>query len=177
MLASSDAALVAEAQAGSAQAFNRLVAQHQQAVRAFVRRLAGDWSDADEVAQQAFVAAWTQLRQFQRGRNFRLWLCGIAYRKFLAARRSAWRRRRREEIAAEGQAAVTVPAADDRLDVRKALGALPEEQRAAVALCLAAGYSHGDAAEALGIPLGTVKSHVQRGRETLLAALRGDHGC
>jgi RNA polymerase sigma-70 factor (ECF subfamily) len=175
MLAQPQDALVAQAQAGSTHAFGRLVAEHQQAVRAFVRRLAGDWSEADEVAQQTFVAAWTHLRRFQPGRDFRLWLCGIAYRKFLAARRASWRRRRREEIAAEGQEGVTVPQIDDRVDLLKAMAALSEEQRAAVALCLAAGYSHGDAAEALGVPLGTVKSHVQRGRAALLAALRGDH--
>ena len=175
MHAASDAALVAGAQAGSSQAFSRLVARHQQSVRAFLRRLAGDWAEADEVAQQAFVAAWTHLARFQRGRDFRLWLCGIAYRKFLAARRSTWRRRRREETAAEGQETVTAVDADVRLDLRRAMAALPEEQRAAVALCLAAGYSHGEAAEALDIPLGTVKSHVLRGRAALLAALGGAH--
>ncbi len=171
-----DDALVAQAQAGSTQAFSRLVAQHQQSVRAFLRRLAGDWAEADDVAQQAFVAAWTHLSRFRRGRDFRLWLCGVAYRKFLASRRSAWRRRRREELVADGADTVTAPSPDDRLDLRKAMQGLPEEQRAAVALCLAAGYSHGEAAEALGIPLGTVKSHVQRGRARLLAALGGDHG-
>lgn len=175
MHAESDDGLVAEAQAGSAAAFGRLVARHQQSVRAFLRRLAGDWSEADEIAQQTFVAAWTHLARFHHGREFRLWLCGIAYRKFLAARRSTWRRRRREEIAAEGQPAVTAPDADDRLDLRQAMAGLSEEQRAAVALCLAAGYSHGEAAETLGIPLGTVKSHVLRGRAALLAALGGDH--
>ena len=175
MHADSDEALVAQAQAGSSQAFSRLVGRHQQGVRAFLRRLAGDWSEADEVAQQAFVAAWAHLGRFQRGRDFRLWLCGVAYRKFLAERRSMWRRRRREEIAMEGQATVTAADSDDRLDLRKAMAALPEEPRAAIALCLAAGYSHGEAAEALGTPLGTVKSHVQRGRAALVAILRGDH--
>jgi len=176
MSASPDGPLVAQARAGSAAAFGRLIARHQQSVRAFLRRLVGDWADADEVAQQAFVAAWTHLGRFQSGRDFRLWLCGVAYRKFLASRRSTWRRRRREELAAQGQDTVTAPNSDDHLDLRKALQALPEEQRAAVALCLAAGFSHGEAAEALGIPLGTVKSHVQRGRAALLAALGGDHG-
>jgi len=50
---------------------------------------------------------------------------------------------------------------------------LPAEQRAAVALCLAADFSHSEAAEALGLPLGTIKSHVQRGRAKLLDALGG----
>jgi len=163
MSVSPDDALVAQAQAGSARAFSRL------------RRLAGDWAEADELAQQAFVAAWTHLARFQHGRDFRLWLCGIAYRKFLAARRASWRRRRREELVAVAADTGTLASPDDRLDLRKAMAALPDEQRAAVALCLAAGYSHGEAAETLGIPLGTVKSHVQRGRAALLAALGGDH--
>jgi RNA polymerase sigma-70 factor (ECF subfamily) len=50
---------------------------------------------------------------------------------------------------------------------------LPADQRACVALCLAADFSHAEAAEALGLPLGTVKSHVTRGRERLLHALGG----
>ena len=52
--------------------------------------------------------------------------------------------------------------------------ALPEDQRACVALCLGEGFSHAEAAEALGMPLGTVKSHVLRGRERLLRALGGE---
>ena len=52
-----------------------------------------------------------------------------------------------------------------------AMAALPEEQRACVALCLAADFSHAEAAEALEMPLGTVKSHVSRGRARLLQAL------
>jgi len=51
------------------------------------------------------------------------------------------------------------------------MAALPLEQRAVVALCLAAEFSHADAADALGLPLGTVKSHVTRGRGRLMEAL------
>ena len=50
---------------------------------------------------------------------------------------------------------------------------LPEEQRAAVALCLAGDFSHAEAAESLGLPLGTVKSHVARGRVKLLEMIGG----
>lgn len=173
MSVSPDDALVALAQQGSTQAFSRLVAAHQQAVRAFLRRLAGDWATADDLAQQAFVAAWTHIGGFHRGRDVRLWLCGIAYRKFLAARRAEGRRRRREASVAEDQQIAAATGADDRLDLLKAMRALPDDQRAAVALCLAAGYSHSEAAEALGLPLGTVKSHVQRGRTALLVTLGG----
>jgi len=61
-----------------------------------------------------------------------------------------------------------------RVALAKALAALPLDQRACVAMCLAAGYSHSEAAQALEMPLGTVKSHVLRGRERLLAALGDD---
>lgn len=57
---------------------------------------------------------------------------------------------------------------EDRLAVRQALQALPLEQRAAVTLCLICGFSHSEAAGILGAALGTVKSHVLRGRERLM---------
>jgi len=62
-------------------------------------------------------------------------------------------------------------AAEDRLALEKAMAELPADQRACVALCLAADFSHAEAAEALDLPLGTVKSHVTRGRARLLTAL------
>src|SRR5262249_11363073 len=60
-----------------------------------------------------------------------------------------------------------------RIAVTKAMADLPVDQRACVALCLASGFSHAEAAQALELPLGTVKSHVTRGREKLHAALGG----
>ena len=63
----------------------------------------------------------------------------------------------------------------DGLRTLRELGALSSEQRACVALCLAAEFSHAKAAEALGLPLGTVKSHVARGRAKLLDVLGGSH--
>jgi RNA polymerase sigma factor (sigma-70 family) len=159
----------------SREPFAPLVGAHQQAVRAFLRRLCGDPAEADDLAQDVFIAAWTNLDSFRRGANFRLWLYGIAYRKFLASRRAAGRRRNREALVAEITETVANPDADARLDLQKAMMALSEAQRAAVALCLGAGVSHGDAAALLGLPLGTVKAHVARGRATLLSILDRDH--
>ena len=62
---------------------------------------------------------------------------------------------------------------DERLTLETALAELPPDQRACVALCLAADFSHQEAADALGLPLGTVKSHVNRGRARLQAVLGG----
>jgi RNA polymerase sigma-70 factor (ECF subfamily) len=102
----------------------------------------------------------------------RSWLCAIAWRKAKTAQRSWFRSRVREtEWRAEESDGEAQTSAEDRLAVRQALLALPIEQRAAVALCLAEGFSHSEAAEALGAPLGTVKSHVTRGRARLLEVL------
>jgi RNA polymerase sigma-70 factor (ECF subfamily) len=166
-----DEALVAAAQGGSTAAFSRLVDRHQQAVRGFLRRACGDWALADDLAQDAFVTAWERIGRLQAGASVRAWLCGIAYRKHLTARRSAIRSRVREQ-AYEGErdgGAGVRP--EDRLALEAAMAELPADQRACVALCLAADFSHAEAAQALDLPLGTVKSHVTRGRARLLARL------
>ena len=155
----------------SREPFAPLVEAHQQAVRALPRRLCGDPAEADDLAQEVFIAAWTSLDSFRRDADFRLWLYGIAYRKFRASRRAAGRRRKREAFVAEIAETVATPDADARLDLQKAMMALSEPQRAAVALCLAAGVSHAAAAALLALPLGTVKAHVARGRATLLSML------
>jgi len=166
-----DESLVAAAQAGSTQAFSRLVDRHQQAVRAFLRRACGDWAEADDLAQETFLAAWPRIGRLQAGGSVRAWLCGIAYRKHLTARRSAARSRARDTAWEQERPPAPAGQIDDRLTLETVMGDLPPDQRACVALCLAADFSHAEAAEALDLPLGTVKSHVTRGRARLLSAL------
>jgi RNA polymerase sigma-70 factor (ECF subfamily) len=169
---SDDAALVSRIREGSERAFNLLIDRHQQAVRGFLRRLLASAADADDIAQETFLAVWEGAGQYRGGSSVRSWLCAIAWRKAKSAQRSWFRRRAREtDWQAEGAGPVDGASPEDRLAVRKALMALPIEQRAAVALCLAEGFSHAEAAEALGAPLGTVKSHVARGRARLLEVL------
>ncbi|MGA0601182.1 RNA polymerase sigma factor [Caulobacter sp. KR2-114] len=174
--ADGDADLAAAAALGSRPAFDRIVGRHQQAVRSFLRRLCGDAALADDLAQETFIAAWTGLWRYKGGASLRSWLCAIAWRKHQDAVRARRRADRREAAAGEAEALAASGAgapAEARLDLATALAGLPAEQRAAVALCLGADFSHAEAAEALGLPLGTVKSHVARGREKLLARLQG----
>lgn len=170
-----DEALVAEARAGSAAAFAGLVERHQQALRAFLRRACGDWALADDLAQETFLAAWSRLDQLKTGASVRAWLCGIGYRKHLTALRAGARDRAREARYEAERPPMPTAGADDRLALEAAMADLPAEQRACVALCLAADFSHAEAAEALSLPLGTVKSHVSRGRARLLQALEVPH--
>jgi len=172
--ATAEAALIQAAKARAPDAFSRLVATHQQGVRAFLRRLCGDHAQADDLAQETFLTAWMQIGRFDPKSSFRAWLCGIAYRKHMTARRSWLRGLKRDGDWAEGRGeSVAEDRSRERVLLHAAMGALPPDQRAAVALCLAADFSHTEAAEALGLPLGTIKSHVARGRAKLLDALGG----
>lgn len=173
-VATHDAALVAAALAGSSDAFSRLVAAHQQAVRGFLRRACGNWADAEDLAQDTFLTAWENLSRFSGQSSLRSWLCGIAYNKCLTAARSRNRSAARDLAYLEASDPAPTASGDDRMDLTAAMARLPMEQRAAVALCLASGFSHSEAADALGLPLGTVKSHVLRGKAKLLEALGDD---
>lgn len=152
------------AMAGDRAAFGQLVARHQASVRALARRLARSASDGDDIAQSAFLTAWRR-RSTWRGGSFRGWVCMIAYREFLATRKGV-----RTETSDEDQ-----PGADgetgERLDLTRAMAALDESERAAVALCIGAGLSHTEAALVMDAPLGSVKSWVLRGRAKLQKAL------
>jgi len=169
-----DGPLVQAARGGSQEAFSRLVQRHQQALRGFLRRLMhGRPGEADDLAQEAFIAAWSSLSRLRAADDFRPWLFGIAYRKVQSALRSGRRQARRDGdwLAAEAQAAEPPMDLALRLSLDRALMDLGPEQRAAVQLCLAEGWTHSQAAQALGLPLGTIKSHVARGRARLLAEL------
>ena len=170
-----DHQLLAEARAGSRLALSRLIDRHQRAVRAFLRRVAADREEADDLAQETFVTAWSQLSAWRGQSTVRAWLLGIAWRKSSSAGRSLFRRMARDRAWSEAEALSPIGATspEDRLTLDGAMKSLSQQQRAAVALCLAEDYSHAEAAEILRLPLGTVKSQVLRGRAKLLEVLEG----
>ena len=149
------------------------VERHQQPLRAFLRRTCGDWVQADDLAQEAFLEAWSKIGRLRAGASDRAWLCGIGYNKHLTALRSRGRDRARDAAYEAEKPPSSGTMTDERLTIEAAMSELPADQRACVALCLAADFSHAEAAEALGLPLGTVKSHVTRGRARLLEVLGG----
>jgi RNA polymerase sigma-70 factor (ECF subfamily) len=167
-----EARLITVARAGDGGAFAELVAANQHAVRGFLRRYVGHWGDADDLAQEAFVTAWVRLARFEGRSSFRSWVCGIGYRMAREARRAHGRMRLRETEWLETQSDADLAPLEDRIALAEAMATLPQDQRAALALCLGEGFSHAEAAEILRTPLGTVKSHVNRGRERLLQALK-----
>jgi len=157
--------------------FAQLLRTHQGAVRAFLRRLTQNDALADDLAQDSFIKAHKSLGSLHDPDAARSWLYAIAYRVFLDHVR---REKRRTDLSA-GQLApdTDAPAAPTglRMDLRDALAALAPERRAVVLLCLALGHSHNEAAQILELPLGTVKSHMNRGRAQLQEQLSayGEH--
>ncbi len=99
--------------------------------------------------------------------RLRSWFCGIAYRQFLMAARQDRARRRTLERFSEIPPETPIGEPGAALDLDRALSVLNGDERTAVLLCYAAGMSHAEAAEAMGAPLGTVKSWVNRGRDKL----------
>ena len=166
-----DAALLNAVCAGSGRAFNMLIDRHQQAVRTFLRRLTTR-DEADDIAQETFLVVWRDARHFRGQANVRSWLFSIAWRKAKDSQRRWFRGRRRDTAYLEisGNTADANPV-ETQVALAQAFDSLPLQQRASVMLCLAHGFSHAEAAEALALPLGTVKSHVARGRERLQEAL------
>ncbi len=168
-----DEILLAAVRDGSDRAFNTLIDRHQQAVRTFLRGLVANDSDADDLAQETFLAAWTQAKSFRGQGSVRSWLFSIAWRKAKDSQRRWFRAARRDTAYHEfsgGDEAAKTPT-EDRILLRQALLSLPMDQRAAVVLCLGSGYTNAEAAEMLAIPLGTIKSYVLRGREKLRGIL------
>lgn len=169
-----EARLIGLARGGDFAAFGRLVDMHQAAVRAFLRRVTGNYADADDLAQEAFARTWEVLYRFDGTSSLRTFICGVAFQYWRRARRAQSRREVRETAYAglsDTRAEESPERATQRLALRKAMEELPEDQRAALALCLGQEFTHAEAAEILGLPLGTVKSHVTRGRARLRAAL------
>ena len=166
-----DAAALARAAAGDAEAFTVLVRTHEARVRSFLARVAP--ADADDLAQQTFVAAWQQAGRFRRDGGVAAWLLTIAWSKFLMADRARRRAGSRDAAWLDGVDTVIAPAQEAAIDHDRVLAALGSRERAALVLTLGHGYTHDEAAAIMAVPLGTLKSLAARGRAqaaTMLSA-------
>ncbi len=167
MLDDNDAALVARVVAAQDNAaFEVLVQRHQGRIRRWLRHLThGDAARADELAQDTFVSAWLNIRSFSGKGSFRSWLMRIAYNGFLQSLRKSARDKRLADSVATQRVEESLASHDAMAvaDLPKLLAVLGDEERAAIVLCYAFGYSHAEIAEITALPLGTVKSHIRRG--------------
>jgi RNA polymerase sigma factor (sigma-70 family) len=181
----SDAQLIARALVGDDRhAFAELVRRHQSSVRACLRKLtAGNHALADDLSQETFVLAWRNLKSFRQEARFSTWLYRIATNCWLGDAR-----KRKEELLGDRDDALADEHAADagggdtahgdhargaalKLDLERAMAVLSEGERAAIVQCYHNDLTHEEAAYVLDCPVGTVKTHVLRGKQKLKLAL------
>jgi len=167
---------VEAALAGDAGALDQLLRRHYPMVHGLCRRLTGNAADADDAAQEALVAIARGVAngRFDGQARFSTW----AYRVATNACLDELRRRRRRPVPVDDQPLERRAAADpgpesagDRVDVDRALAHLTPEFRAAVVLRDLCRLDYAEIAHVLGIPVGTVRSRIARGRAALVPLL------
>ena len=145
-------------------------------MRAFAISLCGNRDRADDLVQEALVKAWNHLESFQQGTNLKAWLFTILRNAYF----SELRKTKREVPDADGQFAARQAVAPeqhghlDLIDLNNALAKLPADQREALILVGAEGFSYEDAAGICGCAVGTVKSRVNRARTKLAQLMSRD---
>jgi len=149
------------------------IVEHLPSLRAFAMSLTRNSATADDIVQDTIVKAWSNIDKFEEGTNMRAWLFTILRNTFY----SLSRKRSREVADAEGELAGQLaekPAHDGRLamnDFAVAFEQLPDEQREALLLVGASGFSYEEASEMCGCAVGTIKSRANRGRKRLAELL------
>lgn len=174
-----DAALVAAIRAGDQRAFTQLMRRYKEGLYRFVRGYVGDASEANDLVQEAFVAAWHALARYDTKRSFGVWVKRIAINKC-----RDWRRRRAvrqffykaEDIDRPGlEIAEPVATASEREDdlarLDEAIAALPASLKEPLLLSLSEDLSHRDIGEALGITAKAVEVRLYRAKRALNEAL------
>jgi RNA polymerase sigma-70 factor (ECF subfamily) len=179
-----DVALIEEARRGRLEAFNQLVARHQDHLFSLVYRLVPDRDQAADAVQEAFFSAYRNLASF-RGGSVRGWLGRIAVNAAMDMQRA--RRRRPSQPYPEFEDESWQPPAEPEAEpeskaiaversraLARALAELPFEQRNCIVLFDVDGYDYAEIAEIMHVEVGTVKSRIHRGRLTLRSALTQD---
>ena len=155
---------VREAQSGSAEALERLFRAHWPGAHRAAYLVVHDAAAAEDIAQEAFLAAVRALDRFDRRRPFAPWLHRIVVNRAIDYARA-------RELRREVPEPVDAAAPDDRdvpgEDVIAALAALPPDQRAVIVMRHLLGFTPGEIARALGLPRGTVNSRLRRGLDGL----------
>jgi RNA polymerase sigma-70 factor, ECF subfamily len=173
-----EAGLVQRARSGDMRAFERLYRDHIGNVYGLCLRMVRDRAYAEDCAQEAFVNAWKALGRFETRSSFGTWLHRIAVNVVLSRRRKAGAQVEsqlstddpdQEFADTSGEWTLDTPVEVD--EIESAIGGLPDGARDALVLCGIYGYSHGEAAQMLGVAEGTCKAQLHRARALLRVRL------
>ena len=162
-----EGALVQRARAGDARAFERVYREHSGRVYGLCLRMTRDAQLAEDCVQETFINAWRALPKFEVRSSLSTWLHRIAVNVSLAKRRrtTALEPLPEDEEGTTGEWLLETPV--EVQEIETAIGALPDGARDALVLHALYGYSHGEAAQMLGIAEGTCKAQLHRARKLL----------
>jgi len=176
---------VSAAQAGDRAALDQLLRRHYDRMHAVCRRITGNDADAADAAQEAMIAVVRGLARFDGRSAFGTWVYRIATNASLDELR---RRRRRPQLAGRDRdheympepidpdSELRIDHLADRFEIDAALADLPEDFRLPVVLRDVADLDYAEIAEALNVPIGTVKSRIARGRAQVAATISRSSG-
>jgi RNA polymerase sigma-70 factor (ECF subfamily) len=153
------------------------VEQQLPALRRYARALTRDAARADDLVQDALTRAYAQAHRFDARRSLRAWLLAIVHNQFVSGERRRLAEARRDAAFANFQAEAVADAGQEHAaylcEIAERFASLPEPQRAVLHLVAVEGLGYREAADALGVPIGTVMSRLSRAR----AALRAPEAC
>ena len=170
MASFTDISLVAQvAISGNRRAFDELVRRYQSPVRRFfLSQTLGDSQLSDDLAQDTFIKAYSNIRSFRGLASFQTWLMRIAYNVFYDYTRS---KHQTEDVDAAPQRSASENSSL-KMDLYAALALLKPDERTCITLQLIDGYDIAGITKITGLKEGTVKSHLSRGKEKLATYLR-----
>ena len=180
-----DISLVAQvAVFGNRRAFDELVRRYQSPVRRFfLSQTLGDSQLSDDLAQDTFIKAYTNIRSFRGLASFQTWLMRIAYNVFYDHVRREKLKVISEKFSTDASPVESVAAANSslftlhsslKMDLYAALALLKPDERTCITLQLIDGYDIQKIAEITGIKEGTVKSHLSRGKDKMATYLKNN---
>lgn len=160
---------------GDQHAFATLIKKYQGAIRQFLRRLtAGDQATADDIAQEAFIRIYQKLDGFLGKSTFSTWAHKIAYNCFLKYKQKVYHQ---YEVDGFDFSLLEAQVEDIEKDlmIERLMSCLDIAERTCITLAVSAGMSHQEICTITKFPLGTVKSHINRGKQKLMDKVNNQH--
>ncbi len=170
-----EAEIIRLAREGDLPAFEELYRRHLGRVYAICLRLTADVALAEQLTQDTFVQVWKKLDSFRGEAAFGTWLHRLAVNTVLQERRARTRRKEKEELSGDltsPEGATGPPREDVRIDLERAIAALPERARMVFVLYDIEGYRHEEIAKMMKTSIGTSKAQLHRARGLLRKGLR-----
>jgi RNA polymerase sigma-70 factor (ECF subfamily) len=179
-------ALIERCKRGEHDAFDRLVSSYEKRIFSFAYRLCGHYDDANDICAEAFIRVFQSIHRFRGAANFSTWVFRITTNVYLDRRKRTRNRRHMSldecmdmedsglirQIEDPSPTPHRVAEQNEQSDIlRRAVASLPKSQRAIIALYHVEDLSYREIAETMALPLGTVKSRLNRTRQNLRSRL------